>query len=337
MADRLADIPRVELTAWPTPLEPLPRFSEAVGAEVWIKRDDIGSLGLVGNKVRKIEYLAAAAMAEHATTLVTVGAAQSNHVRATASAAARIGLHCVALLGGYAPATPVGNHLLDLLYGADVRFIGGESWAALEAALEPACEDLRARGQRPFPVPMGGSTATGALGLVRGYLELRDQLATAGVAATRVIHASSSGGTQAGLEVGRALLGGGPLIHGVAVVKTSGELDAEIAALATEAAAGIGLTRRWDASDLVLDRGHAGSAYGEPTAESTQAIRLLARTEGILADPVYSGKALAGLIDHVVATGDPGPLVFWHTGGTPALFDPRYGLPLAANGATIDS
>ena len=328
-APALDSIPRVVLADGPTPLEFLPRFSAAVGAPIWIKRDDIGSLGMAGNKVRKLEYLVAAAEAAGATALVTVGALQSNHVRATASAAAKVGMRCVALLGDDRPATPVGNHLLDLLFGAEIEFMGPVPWSVLDAALEGCSERLRADGERPFTIPMGGSTGLGAIGLARGYLELAGQLADAGVDATKVVHASSSGGTSAGLEVGRALAGTGPAIAGVAVAKAPGILEDEVAVLANAAAALLGLGRTWSATEISLDHDHLGTAYGVQTAEASNAIRLLARTEGILADPVYSGKALAGLIDLVGHGSDPGPLVFWHTGGVPALFDPEYGLPLA--------
>ena len=336
LAPALDRVPRVALAGGPTPLEYLPRFSAAVGAPVWIKRDDIGSLGLAGNKVRKLEYLLAAAQAAGATALLTVGALQSNHVRATASAAARLGMRCVALLGDDRPSAPVGNHLLDLLFGAEVEFMGPLSWAELDAALVGRSAALQAAGERPFAIPMGGSTGLGAIGLARGYAELVDQLAEAKVEAGRVVHASSSGGTSAGLEVGRAMVGHGPLIYGVAVAKTPGVLEDEITALANAAAGIIGLDRTWSAAEIHLDHDHLGPAYGVPTPEASAAIRLLARTEGILADPVYSGKALAGLIDLVRSGSDTGPLVFWHTGGTPALFDPHYGLPLAGEAARTD-
>ena len=329
LAQALEAIPRVVLASGPTPLEFLPRFSAAVGAPIWVKRDDIGSLGMAGNKVRKLEYLVAAAQATGATVLVTVGALQSNHVRATASAAAKVGMRCVALLGDDRPETPVGNHLLDLLFGAEVEFMGRVPWTVLDGALAGRSDRLRAAGERPFTIPMGGSTGLGAIGLARGYLELAGQLVEAGVEATKVVHASSSGGTSAGLEVGRALAGTGPAVAGVAVAKTPGVLEEEVAVLANAAAAILGLERTWSAADISLDHDHLGTAYGVPTAESSAAIRLLARTEGILADPVYSGKALAGLIDLARSGADPGPLVFWHTGGVPALFDPEYGLPLA--------
>lgn len=332
LAPALDRVPRVALAGGPTPLEYLPRFSAAIGAPVWIKRDDVGSLGMAGNKVRKLEYLVAAAQAAGATALLTVGALQSNHVRATASAAARLGMRCVALLGDDRPSTPVGNHLLDLLFGAEVEFMGPLSWSALDAALDGRSAELRAAGERPFAIPMGGSTGLGAIGLARGYVELVDQLEAAHVEVSRIVHASSSGGTSAGLEVGRAMLGHGPQISGVAVAKTPGVLEEEIAVLANAAAEIIGLDRTWSAGDIRLDHNHLGPAYGVPTAGASAAIRLLARTEGILADPVYSGKALAGLIDLVQGGAEAGPVVFWHTGGTPALFDPHYGLPLADPG-----
>jgi len=319
---------RIDLMPGPTPLELLPRFSEAIGAEIWVKRDDVGSLGLVGNKVRKLEYLLADAVRQGASVLVTVGAAQSNHARATASAAAKLGLRCVLILSETSTAPPSGNHLLDLLFGAEVEFVDGASWDLLDATLAERCNELERGGERPYAIPMGGSTPLGALGLARGYLELGAQLAAQDVSAEAVIHASSSGGTQAGLELGRALVGRGPAIRGIAVAKSPGILEDDVAAIATGAAALVGLPRSWSAEEVILDYAQVGPGYGLPTPAGEAAIRLLAHTEGILTDPVYSGKGLAGLIDQVHRGLLHGPVVFWHTGGTPALFDPIHGAAL---------
>lgn len=319
---------RLDLTLGPTPLASLPRFSEAVGAEVWAKRDDIGSLGLLGNKVRKLEYLVADAERLGATVLVTVGAVQSNHARTTACAAARLGLRCVLILGGAERSNPSGNYLLDRLFGADVELVEGAEWDGLEAVLAQRCRELEQEGERPYRIPAGGSTPIGALGLARGYLELAEQLAERNLGPELIVHATSSGGTQAGLEVGREIAGRGPSILGVAVAKSPGVLEVEIASIATDAARLVGMDRTWLPQEVTIDHSQRGQAYGVPTEASQAAMRLLARTEGILTDPVYTAKALAGLIDRVRDGRVHGPVVFWHTGGTPALFDPTLGQPL---------
>jgi D-cysteine desulfhydrase family pyridoxal phosphate-dependent enzyme len=319
---------RVDLTLAPTPLHALPRFSQEIGVEVWAKRDDIGSVGLLGNKVRKLEFLIADAERMNANVLVTVGAIQSNHARTTACAAAMCGLRCVLLLGGAESGPPSGNYLLDRLFGAEVEFVAGAEWDQLQALLDRKCHDLEKEGERPYLIPAGGSTPVGALGLARGYLELADQLDARSLTPELILHATSSGGTQAGLEVGRAILGRGPGILGVAVAKSPGVLEGEIAGIATKAARLAGIDVSWGLEDVAIDHSQRGPAYAVPTPASQAAIRLLARTEGILTDPVYSGKALAGLIDQGRNGRLRGPVVFWHTGGTPALFNADLGPPL---------
>jgi len=319
---------RVDLTLGPTPLHMLPRFSREVGVEVWAKRDDIGSIGLLGNKVRKLEFLVADAQRIGANVLVTVGAVQSNHARTTACAAAMLGLRCVLILGGAESGTPSGNYLLDRLFGAEVELVAGARWDELEPMLAKKCRDLEEEGQHPYLIPAGGSTPVGALGLARGYLELAEQCAARDLTPELVVHATSSGGTQAGLEVGRAILGRGPRILGVAVAKAPGVLEVEVAEIATDAARLAGMDRTWRQDEVAIDHSQRGDAYGASTAASQEAIRLLAHTEGILTDPVYSGKALAGLLDQARQDRVRGPVVFWHTGGTPALFDSNLGSPL---------
>jgi len=323
IAARLAA--RISLGVTPTPFDPAPRFSAAIGAEVWIKRDDVGPIGLVGNKVRKLEYLAADALAQNATVLVTVGARQSNHARTTAAVAARLGLRCVLILGGDEPPLAQGNHLLDRLFGAEIEFAGDETWAVLDARLAERCAALTGRGERPYPIPMGGSIPVGVLGLTRGYIELTDQLASLGLDAQVVYHASSSGGTQAGMTLGQALVGGGPSIRGVDVAKVPGGLEHKVSRLANAAAEALGVEARWRPEDIDIDHGQVGPGYAVPTDASARAARLLAETEGIVADPVYSAKALAALVlDAGAGKLRGGQVVFWHTGGSPALFDSAF-------------
>ena len=206
--------------------------------------------------------------------------------------------------------------------------MAGAEWDQLEALLDQKCRDLEMEGERPYLIPAGGSTPVGALGLARGYLELADQLDARGLTPELIVHATSSGGTQAGLEVGRAILGRGPGILGVAVAKSPGILEAEIARIATKAARLAGIDVSWGPEEVAIDHSQRGPAYAVPTPASQAAIRLLARTEGILTDPVYSGKALAGLIDEGRNGRLRGPVVFWHTGGTPALINGDLASPL---------
>jgi 1-aminocyclopropane-1-carboxylate deaminase/D-cysteine desulfhydrase-like pyridoxal-dependent ACC family enzyme len=222
------------LTAWtprryglyPTPLHRLDRFSEAVGREVWIKRDDLISVGLGGNKVRKLGYLVADALALGADHLVSVGAEQSNHARCVAAVAALEGMDCHLVLGGD-PKTPiVGNLLLDHMLGARLQFPGTHDWEQLERVSERLADQLRAEGKRPYVMPIGGSTPIGALGFVDAYLELREQMASVDVWPSAIVHATSSGGTQSGLVIGAHLLHDDVKVLGIGVAKTAGDLQA---------------------------------------------------------------------------------------------------------------
>jgi 1-aminocyclopropane-1-carboxylate deaminase/D-cysteine desulfhydrase len=336
--DRLLALPRVHLAALPTPLQRLPRFSDALGADVWIKRDDMGELGLAGNKVRKFELVLGAARAGGADTLVTTGAVQSNSARAGAAAAARLGMRCILVLTGAPPAASTANLLLDELFGAEVRLVGAIGWQELGPVLAAVADEVRSDGGRPVVAPVGASSPLGSLGFALGYLELRDQLRTdgpAGDAAPVLVHASTSGGTHSGLVVGRLLAGSGPHVVGVNAGRVLADPAADLARLATAAAAHIGLEVTVDAASIDLDDDHGGPAYGAVTPDGVEAIRLLARTEGIVCDPVYSGKALAALVTRVRdgRLGDR-PVVFWHTGGWHALFDPHYGGSVLASGPT---
>lgn len=315
---------RIALASLPTPLIRAERFGAAIGADVWIKRDDIGSIGLAGNKVRKLEFVVADAIEHGADTLVTAGAAQSNHARATACAAAALGMRCVLVLGGDRPQRPGGNLLLDECFGADVRFAGSDDWGDIKRALDQTVAAERAAGAAPYLIPLGCSSPLGAVGFVAAYRELVDQLDAEGVTASGVWHASTSGGTQAGLVLGRRLLGRGPAVCGVSAGVVWRDPAAAMARHATDAAAILDRAVEIGPDDIALDTSWAGAGYGEPTVEGLEAIRLLAHTEGILCDPVYSGKGLAGLVGAARAGRLTGPVVFWHTGGVPVVFDARY-------------
>ena len=324
--DRLA---RVPLAPLPTPLVRADRFGTAVGADVWIKRDDIGSIGLAGNKVRKLEFVVADAIAQGADTLVTAGAAQSNHARATACAAAALGLRCILVLGGSKPPKAEGNLLLDGLFGAEPRFVGSDDWGEIDRALADTVAAARDAGDAPYLIPLGCSSPLGAVGFAAAYRELLDQLDLAGVTAAEVWHASTSGGTQAGLTLGRWLAGRGPVVRGVSAGVVWRNPCGALARHATEAAALLGEPVEIARADIALDMGWVGGGYGEPTPEALEAIDLLARTEGILCDPVYSGKALAALVGAARTGRLPDPIVFWHTGGAPVVFDSRYSAPMS--------
>lgn len=326
-----AHLPRASLAPLPTPLTRLPRFGAAIGAEVWMKRDDVGELGLAGNKVRKLEFVLGAARAEGADVVVIVGAEQSNAARAAAAACARLGLRCVLVLSGAEPERPAGNLLLDRLFGADVRFAGTTDWDALEQAAEDVRAELRADGATPYALPVGASSPLGAVGFAAAWSELVGQLDELGVDASTVIHASSSGGTHAGLLAGRALTGRGPRIRAIGVAADIyPDMPAQYAALARGALELLGADAAVAADDVRLDMGFLGAGYAAPTAEAVEAIRLLARTEAIVCDPVYSGKALGALVG-AARTGElDGPVVFWHTGGYHALFAPRFADPVLA-------
>jgi D-cysteine desulfhydrase family pyridoxal phosphate-dependent enzyme len=328
-------LPRLRLAHLPTPLTRLDRFSEAVGAEVWLKRDDIGSITHAGNKARKLEFLLADAETRGCDVVLTMGGPQSNHARATAAYCAGLGLRCILVLGGDPPPDDLGNLLLDRLLGAEVIFAGARDFAGIAARMAEIAADLEREGARPYPITIGGSTALGAVGFAVGYDELLGQLREAGVGATAVYLASASGGTHAGLEVGRRLTGDGPPVEGIAILKPEAGGSAEhVAELASGCATLLGLRESWTERDIRLDPRFMGPGYGSPTPEASDAIALLARTQGILADPVYSGKALAGVLAHLREGRAVGPVVFWHTGGAQVLLHPQYAGPvLAAAGA----
>ena len=326
LAQALAREPRLSLGLRPTPLHRVPSFSKAVGAEVWLKRDDLNGVATGGNKVRKLEFLLGEAASIDADALVTVGAAQSNHARTVAAAAAMHGLDCHLVLGGNRPSAPTGSLVADLMLGAKLHFAGTDDWDVLESRAEALANELRGEGRRPFVMPIGGSTRVGALGFVGAFMELMEQMPADELLRSTIVHASVSGGTQAGLELGRQLLGlPGPRIVGVAVANTAGDLRAEIHELMTQTEQLLGFNRALSPPYLV--DGFIGSGYAIPTPGGRAAMSLLARSEGILTDPVYTAKALDAVVKLASARElGQGPVVFWHTGGLPALFAEDQGL-----------
>ena len=313
---------RYPLAHLPTPLEPLARLSASLdGPQLWIKRDDQTGLATGGNKTRKLELLIADALAHRAAVVLTVGAVQSNHCRQTAAAAARAGLECVLVLRGEAPprAQWTGNLLLDDLLGARLWWSGDHD--PLEALAAAAQAEQKA-GRRPYVIPYGGSNEIGAAAYALAFEELWAQMQAQGLDFDRVVFASSSGGTQAGLIVGAAACGYRGQVLGISVDKTSGHLRETVAALLAPTAAYLSLDLDLGPGDVQINDDYLGGGYAVLTAAEREAVRLVARTEGILLDPVYTGKAMAGLLG-LIRTGGIGAderVLFWHTGGLPALF-----------------
>lgn len=315
----LAALPRLSIASLPTPLQPMPRLTAALGGpELWIKRDDLTGLALGGNKTRKLELLLADAKAGGAQTLLTTGAAQSNHCRQTAAAAARFGFDCVLVLPGQPPegaAAWTGNLLLDHILGAEVRWAGEQERTL---ALAEAAEQCLADGRKPYVIPYGGSNALGAASYAYAVAELSEQ----GRPFDRIVLATSSGGTQAGLLAGTRLCGYPARISGISVDQPGATIRRRVAELACETATLLGRGLSFAADEVEVFDDYLGAGYGVMDDPEQHAIRLFARSEGVLLDPVYTGRAAAGLIDLISrqVIGPKERVLFWHTGGTPALF-----------------
>jgi D-cysteine desulfhydrase family pyridoxal phosphate-dependent enzyme len=313
-------IPRLRFANLPTPVETMSRLSAALNApRLLIKRDDLTGLALGGNKTRKLEFLIAEAQAGGANTLITAGAVQSNHCRQTAAAAARFGMRCVLVLAGDPPVQPSGNYLLDKLLGAEAIFTTREQ---RDAKLKRVFDELWTAGQRPYLVPYGGSNATGALAYAFAVQELLEQ----GHHPDWIIFPSSSGGTQAGLVLGARRFGYQGKILGISVDEPVDVLQARVAALATDASDKLGDRMVFKPEDVLVNADYVGGGYGVMSELEKEAIRLFAANEGLLLDPVYTGRAAGGMIDLIrrgfFASGET--ILFWHTGGTPALFAGQY-------------
>ncbi|MFC5694799.1 D-cysteine desulfhydrase [Pseudomonas sp. GCM10022186] len=320
----LARFPRLELVPSPTPLEKLERLSQKLGRSIYVKRDDITPFALGGNKVRKLEFLGADALAQDADTLVTAGAIQSNHVRQTAALAARLGLSCVALLEnpiGTADRNYLenGNRLLLDLFGTEVELVPNLDNA--DELLAATGERLRAAGKRPYLVPIGGSNALGALGYVRAGLELAEQIKASGETFSAVVLASGSAGTHAGLALALEHALPGTRVVGVTVSRPDATQRPKVEGLLQRTADLLGVPVPAGLKVELWDQ-YFFPRYGEPNAGTLDAVRQAASLEGLLLDPVYTGKAFAGLLDGVAkgAFAGDGPVLFLHTGGSPALF-----------------
>ncbi|MGV0813479.1 pyridoxal-phosphate dependent enzyme [Mycolicibacterium boenickei] len=324
-APKTIDLSRIDLRGFTSPVQFLPRLSDLLGVEVWCKRDDIGSVALAGNKVRKLETELAHARAMGATHIVTEGSRHSNATRAAAAAAAAIGMKCTLVLCHDEPKEPVGNLLLDALFGADLRLVGDVSWIELAQLTADVVHELEAAGERVYRLPIGSATGRGAASFARAYIEAEEQMEAQGAAFQTVVHASSAGSTHAGLALGRAIRQKETRIIGVVVAaEVYDDVPGNYLRLANEAAHLIAPAIRIAPSDIELTEDYLGEGYGKPAAGVAEAIDLMARLEGIVVDPVYTAKAVAAIIDMTRKGTIEGPVLFWHTGGYHAIFDPSH-------------
>jgi L-cysteate sulfo-lyase len=322
----LARFPRVHFAHLPTPLEPMPNLSRRLaGPRLYVKRDDCTGLATGGNKARKLEFLIGDALRQAADTLITHGAVQSNHVRQTAAAACRYGLRCEALLerrvpGHGAAYEATGNVLLDRLCGTRLHFV--PAGTDMDAACAEVALEVRERGGRPYYIPGGGSSPVGALGYVNAALELLQQANDRDLRIDCVVVGTGSSGTQGGLVCGLEGAHAGIDVLGICVRRAAGAQIEAVWKTARVTAERLGLPGGIERSRVMANGDYLGEGYGIPTAGTLEAIRLAAETEGLLLDPVYTGKAMAGLID-LCRQGffrTDQNVVFLHTGGSAALF-----------------
>jgi D-cysteine desulfhydrase len=311
---------RLPLAQLPTPLEPLDRLAHELNhAQLWIKRDDLTGLELTGNKIRKLEYIAADTLTAGHDALVTEGTCQSNHCRATAAVCAKLGLHCTLLFRPQPPDQPQGNHLLDNLFGAETRSFPREQFAQhRDAIIADVLNDLRQQGHRPRYTPMGASEPLGCWGYIRMMAELKDQLREHAIGPCDIIVAASSGGTYAGMLLGKWLHQLDDVtIHAVPVSDDVAFHTENTLNLCHAAIAAFNLDLHIDQTMLRFIDGYVGQGYAIPYDEAIHAIKLLSHTEALILDPVYTGKAAAAFID-LIRGGQLGrdrPAIFVHTGG----------------------
>ena len=319
-------IPHLKIAHLPTPIEPLPRLSTFLGGpNILVKRDDQTGLAMGGNKTRKLEFLLSEAQAHGARTLITAGAIQSNHCRQTAAVAARFGFECILVLTGEPCPNPSGNLLLDELFGAKIVWTDRTK---RESVLKQTFEEAWEKGRRPYLIPYGGSNAVGASAYAYAIQELVNQIKSNSLTEIPqwIIFPSSSGGTQAGMVVGAHLFGFQGKILGISVDEQQEVLQTRVASLATTTSEYLGSPHTFTPLDILVNTDYLGDGYGMMGEAEKEAIQLFARTEGLLVDPVYTGRAAAGMIDLIrkqyLTRGQT--VLFWHTGGTPALFADKY-------------
>lgn len=314
-------IPRLRFAHLPTPIEELPRLSSTLGGpRLLVKRDDQTGLALGGNKTRKLEFLVAEAQEQGARTLISAGAIQSNHCRQTAAAAARFGFECILVLTGDLPARPSGNLTLDHLLGA--RIVNVADRKDRDRILQETFDRAAAEGKKPYLVPYGGSSPTGALGYAFAVEEVMKQ----GIEADWFVFGTSSGGTHAGLMLGQRVFGFKGKILGISIDECVEWLQENVSALATKAGEKMGERIGFAPADVAANADYCRAGYGVLTEAEREAVRLFARTEGLLLDPVYTGRAAAGLIDLIRKEffKKDETVLFWNTGGQTALFAEKY-------------
>ena len=323
-------ISRLHFAHLPTPIEELPRLSKALGGpHLLIKRDDQTGLAFGGNKTRKLEFLVAEAQEQGAKTLISGGAMQSNHCRQTAAAAARYGFECTLVLTGELPAQPSANLLLDQLFGAKIVAVPDRK--DRDRILQETFDNAVAEGKKPYLVPYGGSSPTGALGYAFAMEELMSQAKDLRVlqelgGLDYIVFGTSSGGTHAGLVLGQRLFGFKGKVLGISIDESEEWLKKNVSALATSASERLGERIEFTQADVLANADSCGAGYGVLTDAEREAVNLFAKYEGLLLDPVYTGRAAAGMID-LVRKGffkKDERVLFWHTGGQPALFADKY-------------
>ena len=317
----MEQISRLHFAHLPTPIEELPRLSEVLGGpRLLVKRDDQTGLAFGGNKTRKLEFLVAEALEQGARTLVSGGALQSNHCRQTAAAAARFGLDCILVLNGEMPGQPSANLLLDQLFGAEIVTIADR--ALRDQTLQNTFDQAAAGGRKPYLVPYGGSSSTGAL----GYAFAMEEFVEQNMQADWIVFATSSGGTHAGLVLGQRVFGFRGRVLGISIDEPEDWLKAHVSKLAADASEKLGERISFTSEDVLANENYCKAGYGVLTDAEREAVQLFAKYEGLLLDPVYTGRAAAGMID-LIRKGffkKEETVLFWHTGGQPALFADKY-------------
>ncbi len=323
-------IPRLNFAHLPTPIEELARLSDLLaGPRILVKRDDQTGLAFGGNKTRKLEFLVAEAQEQGARTLISGGALQSNHCRQTAAAAAKYGFDCILVLNGEMPDKPSANLLLDQLFGAEIVTIADRN--ERDRVLKETFDKAVADGRKPYLVPYGGSSATGALGYAFAMEELMRQMQDLRVlkelgGLDYIIFSTSSGGTHAGLVLGQGVFGFKGKVLGISIDESEEWLKSHVSKLATEASEKLGERIRFESAEVLANADYCKAGYGVLTDAEREAVNLFAKYEGLLLDPVYTGRAAAGMID-LIRKGyfkREETVLFWHTGGQPALFAEKY-------------
>ena len=315
------NIPRVRFAHLPTPIEELPRLSATLGGpRILVKRDDQTGLAFGGNKTRKLEFLVADAQEQGAKMMISAGAIQSNHCRQTAAAAAKFGFECVLVLTGDMPQKPSANLLMDELFGA--KIVNVLDRADRDRVLKETFDKAISDGKKPYLVPYGGSSTTGAM----GYAFAMEEVMKQDVHANWIVFGTSSGGTHAGLVLGQRVFGYKGKVLGISIDESEEWLKTHISALASDASEKLGKRINFTPDDVLATDHYCKAGYGVWTAAEREAVHLFASTEGLLLDPVYTGRAAAGLID-LIRKGffkKNETALFWHTGGQPALFADKY-------------